>query len=39
MLKHWPTEERTMMFYESPLRLVKTLEDLFNISAQNVNAL
>lgn len=28
LLKQLATEERTMVFYESPLRLVKTLEDL-----------
>jgi 16S rRNA (cytidine1402-2'-O)-methyltransferase len=27
LLKHLATEERTMVFYESPMRLVKTLED------------
>ncbi len=28
LLKQLATEERTMVFYESPMRLVKTLEDL-----------
>ncbi|HLD53438.1 MAG TPA: 16S rRNA (cytidine(1402)-2'-O)-methyltransferase [Sediminibacterium sp.] len=28
LLKQLATEERTMIFYESPMRLVKTLEDL-----------
>ena len=28
MLKKLATEERTMVFYESPMRLVKTLNDL-----------
>ena len=28
MLKKLATEERTMIFYESPMRLVKTLHDL-----------
>jgi 16S rRNA (cytidine1402-2'-O)-methyltransferase len=27
LLKNLSTEERTMVFYESPLRLVKTLEE------------
>ncbi len=27
MLKKLATEERTMVFYESPMRLVKTLEE------------
>ena len=27
VLKHLATEERTMIFYESPMRLMKTLED------------
>ena len=27
MLKKMATEERTMIFYESPMRLVKTLND------------
>jgi len=27
LLKQLATEERTMVFYESPMRLVKTLED------------
>jgi len=29
-LKRMATEERTMVFYESPVRLVKTLQDLIN---------
>src|SRR5260221_6000377 len=29
MLKRLADEERTMVFYESPMRLVKTLKDLF----------
>jgi 16S rRNA (cytidine1402-2'-O)-methyltransferase len=28
LLKQLATEERTMIFYESPMRLVKTLEDM-----------
>jgi 16S rRNA (cytidine1402-2'-O)-methyltransferase len=28
MLKQLMSEERTLIFYESPMRLVKTLEDL-----------
>ena len=27
MMKQLATEDRTMVFYESPMRLVKTLED------------
>ncbi|HMC84891.1 MAG TPA: 16S rRNA (cytidine(1402)-2'-O)-methyltransferase [Chitinophagaceae bacterium] len=27
LLKHLATEERTMLFYESPVRLIKTLQD------------
>lgn len=30
MLKQLATEERTMIFYESPMRLVKTLEEFCN---------
>jgi len=30
LLKQLAGEERTMIFYESPMRLVKTLEDLSN---------
>lgn len=29
LLKHLAEEERTMVFYESPMRLVKTLEEFF----------
>lgn len=35
LLKQLATEERTMIFYESPVRLVKTLEDLATYFGNN----
>lgn len=38
LLKQLATEERTMIFYESPMRLVKTLEDSLLILEKKDNA-
>lgn len=35
LLKQLATEERTMIFYESPMRLVKTLEDMGQYFGEN----
>lgn len=35
LLKQLATEERTMIFYESPMRLVKTLEDMSQYFGEN----
>ena len=35
MLKQLAEEERTLIFYESPVRLVKTLEDLIEYFGSN----
>ncbi len=37
LLKQLATEERTMIFYESPMRLVKTLEDMVQYFGENRN--